>query len=57
MGSMISNMPDNPIHYPCDNFSKYFFSVICELILFSFLSCQNMEEMKRKKLHIIDSNS
>ena len=53
----MSNMPDNPIHYPCDNFSKYFFSVICELILFSFLSCQNMEEMKRKKLHIIDSNS
>ena len=48
MGSMISNMPDNPIHYPCDNFSKYCFSVICELILFFFILPKYGRNEKKK---------
>ena len=57
MGSVISNTPDNPTHYPCDNFSKYliFFSYLwINFILFFILPTYGRNE--KKELHIMDSN-
>lgn len=57
MEPMISNTPDNPTHYPCDNFSKYliFFSYLwIDFILCFILPKYGRNE--KKQLHIIDSN-